>query len=68
MSLRISFEDFQKMADKECIKRTGQPIEFYPTIWIEDFWPSSLEQDISLQKAKEIIEDCLESVIATLPG
>lgn len=66
MSLRISFEDFHKMVDKECIRRTGQPIEFYPSIWIEDFWSKDLEEDLSLQEAKEAVEICMESIISSV--
>lgn len=68
MSLHISYNDFLKMVDKECFKKTGQPVSFYPTIWVEDFWPVHLDANLSIQDAKQAVGACIESVIETLPG
>lgn len=68
MSLHISFSDFLKMVDKESIKKTGQPISFYPSIWVEDFWPAHLDANLPIHDAKQAAEACIESVIETLPG
>ena len=66
MSLQITFEDFEKMIDKECLKRTGLSLKDFPTIWAEDFWPDPSLDVINIHDAKEAMEACLESAIDTL--
>ena len=66
MSLHISFNDFQKMVDKECIKRTGLTLLDFPTVWCEDFWSLDLEEKLSVHDANEALEKCLEHVINSL--
>jgi hypothetical protein len=68
MSLHISFEDFEKIANKECLKRTGLCIKDFPTIWLEDYWPNHSLTETDLQAAKEAIDTCIEDVINTLQG
>ena len=68
MSLHISFEDFQKIADKECLKRTGLGIKDFPAFWLEDYWPNHSLPVIDLQEAKMAIDNYLEDVINVLQG
>jgi len=66
MSVQISFKEFEKMLDKECLKRTSHSLKEYPSIWVEDFWPVSLEETLPIQEAKDSMENCLESIFRTL--
>jgi hypothetical protein len=66
MSLHISFEDFEKMADKECLKRTGHSSKDFPSVWVDDFWPDPSLTEVDLHTAKEAVEAYIESVIGTL--
>ena len=66
MSLHVSFNDFQKMVDKECIKKTGLTLQDFPTVWCEDFWSGDLNETISIQDAKKAVEICLEACLATI--
>lgn len=66
MSLHISFDNFQKMVDKECIKRTGLTLLDFPTVWCEDFWLQDLEEEMTVHDANQALEKCLDCIINTL--
>lgn len=66
MSLQVSFNSFQKMTEKECLKQTGLSLEDFPTIFCEDFWPVDYNAEISVQDAKEAVENFLKAAINTL--
>lgn len=54
------------MVDKECLKRTGLSLKDFPTIWCEDFWPVSLDKEITTHQAHEVAENCIQEAINTL--
>ena len=35
-------------------------------IWVEDFWPVSLEETLPIQEAKDSMENCLDTIFKTL--
>ena len=67
MSLRICFDEFHKMVDKECQKKTGLTLEDVPTVFCIDYWPGDYTGDISVHDAKIAMEACIEDIFKSLP-
>lgn len=68
MSLCISFDEFHKMVDKECLKQTGLSLENFPQVFCEDYWPDQVYSNkITVHDAKIAMETCIEDIIKTLP-
>ena len=66
MSLLVSFNDFQKMVDKECVKQIGLSLVDMPTIFCEDYWPVCFEEKLPVHQAKEAVANCIDSIINNL--
>ena len=66
MSLLISFSEFEKMVEKECIKQTGMTLQDFPNIYCEDFWPTEMNEKVSIQISKELVESIVNSVMKAL--
>jgi hypothetical protein len=66
MSLQVSFEDFHKMVNKECLKQTGLNLIDIPTIFCEDFWPGDYQEVVTIQDAKVAMEFIMEAILEVL--
>ena len=55
MSLHISFDDFQKMVEKECQKQTGLTLADVPSVFCDDYWP-----EFDANKLQDIINEYLK--------
>jgi hypothetical protein len=66
MSLHISFDDFQKMVEKECQKQTGLTLSDVPSVFCDDYWPVDFDEKLSVHEAKEAVETCIEAIINTI--
>jgi hypothetical protein len=66
MSLSISFEDFEKMVDKECQKQVGLSLADMPNVFCEDYWPVDFDGHLTVHDAKEAVLNCVNSVIEDL--
>ena len=63
MSVNISLQEFKRMAEKECLKQTSLPLEDFPDVIVEDFWPDfNMDATISVKESKAALAELLNSL------
>jgi hypothetical protein len=63
MSVCISLQEFKRIAEKECLKQTSLPLEDFPDVIVEDFWPALDPDDtISVKESKVALAELLNSL------